>query len=148
MRLRVLLIVASVMLLGFAPAPFPKRDRQREDPTDVNGTWEFVLWESSGTRQQSTEGMYHIEMKRDEYAFVGKNGGGHTFYNMKLDPGASPSAFTWSRNNNVMFVGSYRLHKDEMTMIFASGNDLARRPTDFTAKRVEYRFVMRRIRRN
>ena len=37
-------------------------------------------------------------------------------------------------SNNVTYVGSYRLQKDEMTMIFASGNNLALRPTDFEAK--------------
>jgi hypothetical protein len=39
----------------------------------------------------------------------------------------------------VTFVGSYRLHKDEMTMIFAGGTRLADRPTDFAGKpEVEY----------
>jgi len=142
------LLVIAASALGFAPAPFPKPDRQREDPLDVNGTWEFVLWETSGTRSQSSEAMYLIEMKRDKYDFVGKNGGGRTHYQMTLDPGASPRAFTWSMSNQVTYVGSYRLQKDEMTMIFASGNNLASRPTDFSAKQVQYRFIMKRIRRD
>jgi len=146
-RTLALLVIASSSL-AFAPAPFPRPDRQREDPTDVNGTWEFVLWETSGTRSQGSETMYLIEMKRDKYVFLGKNGGaGRTDYQMTLDPGASPRAFTWSMGNQVMYVGSYRLQKDEMTMIFASGNNLAQRPTDFSAKQVQYRFIMKRIRR-
>jgi len=123
-RTLALLVIASSSL-AFAPAPFPRPDRQREDPTDVNGTWEFVLWETSGTRSQGSETMYLIEMKRDKYVFLVKNGGaGRTDYQMTLDPGASPRAFTWSMGNQVMYVGSYRLQKDEMTMIFAIGNNL------------------------
>ena len=139
-----LIVFAGV---GFAPAPLPKKERLREDPTDVFGTWEFVLWESGGVRSQGSEGMYLIEMTREKYDFVGKNGGGLSSYQMRLDPGTSPKSFTWSMNGRVMFVGSYRLQKDLMTMIFASGNDLARRPTDFEAKQVSYRFIMKRIKR-
>jgi len=47
----------------------------------------------------------------------------------------------------VMFVGSYRLQKDQMTMIFTNGTNLAQRPTDFDARQVPYRFIMRRIKR-
>src|SRR5258707_14562384 len=88
------LLVIAASALGFAPAPFPKPDRQREDPLDVNGTWEFVLWETNGTRSQSSETMYLIEMKRDKYVFVGKNGGGEADYHMKPGPGGSPPAVT------------------------------------------------------
>ena len=39
MRSRVLLVFVSLVLFGFAPAPFPRPDRQqREDQTDVGGT--------------------------------------------------------------------------------------------------------------
>src|SRR4051794_18374262 len=131
---RALALLAVMAAAGFAPAPFPKPERQRDDPTDVTGTWEFVLWEASGIRSQGSEGMYLIEMARDKYDFVGKNGAGRTHYEMKLEPGASPRAFTWSMNNNVSYVGSYRLQKDQMTMIFASGSRMDQRPTDFQAK--------------
>jgi len=49
-------------------------------------------------------------------------------------------------SNNVTFVGSYRLEKDRMTMIFSSGNDLAQRPTVFSG-RPQYRFIMKRVKR-
>src|SRR5262245_13619479 len=104
---RAFALLTVLAALGFAPAPFPKAQRQREDPTDVNGTWEFVLWETNGSRSQGSETQYLIEMTKDKYVFVGKNGGGRTDYQMRLDPGASPRSFTWSMNNNVMFVGSY-----------------------------------------
>lgn len=146
MRARVLLLLLC-FVLGFAPAPLPKRERQREDPTDVDGTWEFVLWEVTGSRSQVSEQTYLIEMSKEKYDFVPKNGGGRSAYKMRLDPTASPPAFTWEMHGSVMYVGSYRLQKDLMTMIFASGNNLAQRPTDFGAAQVQYRFIMKRIKR-
>jgi len=153
MRTRHLIGVLLFFVLaavGFAPAPFPKPERQRgENPLDVEGTWQLVLWETNGTRSQSSEEMYLIEMTREKYDFVGKNNNfGRTHYTMQLDPSRSPWAFTWSMNNNVMYVGSYKLVKDEMTIIFVGGNRMEARPTDFSAPQVQYRFVMKRLRRN
>jgi uncharacterized protein (TIGR03067 family) len=139
--------LALLAAVGFAPAPLPRQQRQREDPTDVNGTWEFVLWESGGARSQGSEMMYNIEMTKEKYDFVGKNGGGISHYEMRLEPSWSPMAFSWSMNGRVMYVGSYRLKKGEMTMVFTYGNNLSQRPTDFDSRSVQFRFIMRRIKR-
>ena len=144
---RALAVLIVLALLGFAPAPLPKRERQREDPTDVNGTWELTLWENGGRRSQESEQTFHIEMTREKYDFVSKGGGGVSHYDMRLDPSASPMSFTWSMSGRVMYVGSYRLQKDQMTMIFASGTNVAQRPTDFDGRQVQFRFIMRRIKR-
>jgi len=144
---RALVVLVVLAVVAFAPAPLPRRERMREDLTDVNGTWEFTLWENSGMRSQPSEQTYLIEMTKAKYDFVPKNGGGRSTYTMRLDPNASPPAFTWEMQGQVMFVGSYRLHRGQMTMIFTSGRDLAQRPTNFQDPRPPYRFVMRRIRR-
>src|SRR5262249_36600079 len=68
---RAFIVLTVLAVLGFAPAPLPKRERQRDDPTDVNGTWEFLLWESGGARSQSSEQTYLIEMTKEKYDFVG-----------------------------------------------------------------------------
>jgi uncharacterized protein (TIGR03067 family) len=144
MRFRVVLAVVSVALLGFAPAPFPKAERSRgDDRTDVGGTWEFVSAQSNGSEYQVN---YVSEMKREQFAFVWKDQPSRTVYVMRLDPNASPPSFTWSQNNQVMYVGSYRLRKDEMTMIFTGGNSVAARPTDFEGK-AAFRYVLRRVKR-
>ena len=88
--MRRVLPLLAVLALAFAPAPLPKKDRQREDPTDVNGTWEII-----------TKGDHY----REDYV-------------MRLDPTVSPPAFTWSRGGRLTFVGSYRLKKDQLTVIF------------------------------
>jgi uncharacterized protein (TIGR03067 family) len=144
--LRVLLIGGSLLLLGFAPAPFPKPDRNRgDDQTDVGGTWAFELYENSGRPDDYSKKEYVIEMTKEQFVFVTK-GNSRTVYVMRLDPTASPPSFTWSMNNTVMFVGSYRVQKNQVSMIFKYANNVAMRPTDFGSK-PEYHYVLRRIRR-
>ena len=47
-------------------------------------------------------------------------------------------------------VGSYRVsNRDEITMIFVGGMDLAARPTNFAAPPAQgWRFIMRRVKRD
>src|SRR5262249_4657146 len=66
-RVRLVLIVVSVALLGFAPAPLPRRDRHREDTTDVTGTWEFVLWENGGEREGHNEEAIQAKVTATHY---------------------------------------------------------------------------------
>ena len=141
-RRTILCLAAVVLSLAFAPAPFP-RERHRNDPTAVTGTWQFVRWEVSGL---STQATYTVEMSRDKFDFVAISGPARTHYEMRLFPDKTPHAFEWRMNGLARYVGSYRLKGDEMTMIFASGSQLERRPTDFSA-RTPYRFVLRRMKR-
>jgi uncharacterized protein (TIGR03067 family) len=143
MRIRVLLTVVSVALLGFAPAPFPKTERLRHDPNDVSGTWEYVRCENGGSVDPLANADYRLEMTKEQFTFVYK-GNSRTAYVMRLYPGASPPAFTWSQNNRVMYVGSYRMQNGQLTMIFNSGNSVEQRPTDFQG-RAGWRYDMRRV---
>jgi len=142
-----LLAVCTVALLGFAPAPFPRPDRHKVDPTAILGYYEFELWEHNGSPSKAS---YHIEIEKGKYHFVtlpNRGGPGNkTTYELRLDPTQTPYAFEWSMNNRVMYVGSYRMQGERLTMIFRNGQRLADRPTDFDGK-PEFRFVMRRIRR-
>jgi len=146
MRSRILLVATVVAVLGFAPAPLPRKDRRGDDLTDVNGTWEFVECQSNGNPYERTRQNYNADMTRERFTFASKGGGGGATYAMRLDPSASPPSFTWSQNNQVRWVGSYRLRKDEMVMIFGPGNRVEDRPTDFGGKPA-WRYVLRRIRR-
>jgi uncharacterized protein (TIGR03067 family) len=142
---RTLLCLAAVLLsLGFAPAPFPKRDRPTT-PGAVNGTWEFVVWEQNGSASTPTL-AYTIEMTREKFDFVRVDGKGRTSYQMRLDPTQSPHAFEWRMGGRVQYVGSYRLDGDRITLVFTSGDRLERRPTQFDGK-TPYRFVLRRVKR-
>src|SRR4051812_47388419 len=98
MRPRLLPIAVSVALMavGFAPAPFPKRERQRQDPTDVCGTWEFVIWEHNGERERQFEQTILAEVTRERFALRTREGGWRESFVMRLDATASPPSFTWS----------------------------------------------------
>jgi uncharacterized protein (TIGR03067 family) len=147
MRSRVLLVDAAAAVLGLAPAPLPRNDRHREDPSDVTGTWEFVLWETNGDRSREQERTHRVEMTREKFVFLGKDGGNRGEFVMRLDTAASPPAFTWSREvDQVKLVGSYRLHKGEMTMILTLGDRMPDRPIDFSGA-ATFKFVLRRVKR-
>ena len=142
MRIRVVLGVLSVILLGFAPAPFPKTERLRADPLDVTGTWEYVRCENGGTVDPTAHVHYKLEIAKDHFTFV-YQGNSRTRYDMHLYPKASPPAFTWSQNNRVMYVGSYRFANGQLTMMFNSGATVDQRPTDFQG-RAGWRYDMKR----
>lgn len=143
---RLLLLVASLALLGFAPAPLPRRERQRDDLADLTGVWVFVRCETNGrVDPPETHRDYRVEITRTEIAFLLRQAPRQPIQ-MTLDPGASPPSFSWSIEGRVRFVGSYRLERGELTMIFEHSSDLGSRPRDFTA-RPSYRYVMRRISR-
>jgi uncharacterized protein (TIGR03067 family) len=146
MRARILLIVTSVALLGFAPAPLPKQQRQREGPADVTGKWEVVLWVEDGLRIDDLED-FRVEMTKDSFVLVvlGRLDAYYR-YRLRLEPTASPPAFTWSFRDQTEFVGSYRLCGEEMTLILDRGDRLEARPIDFDGK-AGRRFVLHRIRR-
>lgn len=146
MIVRVLLLVVSVALFGFAPAPFPRKGRPG-GPAAVNGTWEVVACEHRGAANESIRANYVIEMTRGEAVFVEMNKKQRTVYPMKLDAKASPPSFAWMTGNRVGYVGSYRLEKDRMTLIFAPGSQVTDRPVDFTGTPT-WKYRLRRVKRN
>ena len=149
MRFRVALAVVGVALLGFAPAPFPRAERrQAEDLTDVAGTWAVTLWEHRGRRGRRTEELVHVRLTKERFVFVAKKTGREgESYGTCLDASVSPPAFTLSVGKRVELVGSYRLKKDQMIMIFTESERVEERPTDFSGTS-EYRVELRRIRRD
>jgi len=144
MPVRLVFVVVSVGLLAFAPAPLPRPERPRS-PTDVGGKWEFVTCELNGRPYESTSSNYKAEIGPKEFDFVPLGSGVRTSYEMRLDPSASPPAFTWSEHGKVVFVGSYRIKDGRLTLVFASGSRLESRPTDFAGRR-GWRYVLRRVR--
>src|SRR4051812_24139073 len=112
--MRCVLPLLAVLSLAFAPAPFPKKDRQREDQTDVDGTWEIITWEDRGVLRRGASETYRVEMTKRAAAIIAKGNQYREDYVMRLDPAMSPPAFTWSRGDRLTFVGSYRLRKDQL----------------------------------
>jgi uncharacterized protein (TIGR03067 family) len=146
MPARLLLIAASLALFGFAPAPFPRAERQRADPTDVTGTWVFTASEVNGAAQVPPTYLdYRVEMTKTQIVFSSAKGP-RTALVLTLDPNAAPPSFTWGVGNEVRYVGSYRLQRDELTMIFQISSRPDQRPTDFA--KPPWKYVLRRVKRN
>jgi uncharacterized protein (TIGR03067 family) len=149
---RLVLIFVGAALLGFAPAPFPRAERrQAGDLTDVAGTWAVTLWEHRGRRGRRTEELVHVRLTKERFDFIDKRSGNESEgYVIRLDVAAHPPAFTLrlgERAERVEMVGSYRLKKDELIMIFTESERVEERPTDFSGTS-EYRVELRRIRRD
>ena len=113
--------------------------------SDFTGTWEVAVCEFRGAANESIRANYVLEMTKGQTVFVEKNGK-RTLYPMRLDSTTSPPSFTWATGARVGYVGSYRLHKNEMVIIFAPGERVADRPVDF-AGQVTWKYVLRRTNR-
>jgi len=143
MPVRLLFAVVSVGLLGFAPAPLPRKERRPDPQADLRGEWVLVrLCDGAGDAPLGELAKHRVRITRDTIAF----GPDDLPMQMALDPGASPPSVTWSINRNVLFVGSYRLAGNELTLVFAASRRLEDRPKDFDGT-PPYRYVMRRISR-
>lgn len=142
MAMRILLFVTCVALFGLAPAPFPRTNRPRNEPSGLNGTWEVVRCEHRGVANESIQANYLIEIKNGEAVFVEKKGV-RTIYPMDLDAKATPPSFTWKTGNRVGYVGSYRLEKDSITLIFEPGTEVVDRPKDFRGP-TTWKYVLKR----
>jgi len=144
-RLRLPLLLVVLAGVGFAPAPLPRKDRQRDDQADLTGQWVFVRCDTNGRADPpETYDRYRIEITRTTIAF--NVGGPPAPIAMSLEPAASPPMFTWTIDRRVQFVGSYRLRRNELTMIFKMTSNVEARPKEFDGA-PEYRYVMRRVSR-
>jgi len=151
---RLLCVTAVVAVLGFAPAPLPKRERtvNRDDMEVLQGVWRMTYQESGGT---PTGHDYHVLIKGDHWAFISGvntpiNGNEHSYY-LHLDQTVSPRAMEWAndKEGSSGWVASYKIEGKKLTVIYQSGTlkqNLNQRPTDFVGKapfKMEFEFVRR-----
>jgi uncharacterized protein (TIGR03067 family) len=142
---RLLLVLATAALIGFAPAPFPKKKRAQtvDDLGALQGTWKVVVYEHNRTPMTSA---YQVEIDKDQWKFVRPTNGVMTTtatYQLRLHPKAAPPAFDWKGlgATSLSLVGSYRLEGKRLTIIF--GYTGSPRPTDFTGG-TGYRMILER----
>lgn len=141
------LLCATVILFtfGFAPAPFPKREKPtRDDLETFQGIWRMTHQESSGN---ATPHNFKARVRGNRWTFiylnqnVESNGPAYFF---SLDQKVSPRALEWKGSQEATggWVGSYRIEGRKLTIVYDSGTlkDLSRRPTDFVG-RVPHKMV-------
>jgi uncharacterized protein (TIGR03067 family) len=142
---RLICLLVVVACVGFAPAPFPRREKRQDDFQAIQGIWKVVVYESNGA--PLTNNNLRVRIEGLNWHFYRENNGQKTpssTYALRLEPKASPAAFDWSQPHNVqnpMYIGSYLLERKRLTIVFGNANQP--RPTDF-ATRMGYRMVMER----
>src|SRR4051794_28694319 len=133
---RLLCLAALLAIVGFAPAPLPRKGRavKRDDLAVLQGVWKMTYQDAGGT---PTDHNFEVVVKGDRWDFVqpGRRGGGGGYY-LTLDQTVSPRALEWAfdQNRTSGWVGSFRIQGKTLTVVYTSGTlkkDLGKRPTDF-----------------
>lgn len=147
MRVRILLVLALAAAVGFAPAPFPKKERRssRDDLEAMQGLWRMTAYESGGSPVGHN---YKVRIRNNRWTFISLDGNQEretASYIYTLEYRVSPRAFEWrsTRESNSGWVGSYRLDGRKLTIVFGTGTlkQVGTRPVDFNGK-PSYRMVL------
>jgi uncharacterized protein (TIGR03067 family) len=135
MQFRCLLLLLSVAVVGFTPAPFPRPGKKKvDDQQAIRGTWKVRLYESNGAPLPTN---YQVKIEKGRWSFFNETPNGTTpssSYEFHIDPGVKPAAFDWRFINNPRpsWHGSYRIDGRKLTIVFTTAG--AARPTDFMAR--------------
>lgn len=137
---RMLILLLAVAAAGFAPAPFPKKERaqNRDDLEAMQGMWRMTAYQSGGS---SISHNYKVRIKGNRWTFIlldGNRESESAKYVYNLETRVTPRAFEWKSSPEAVtgWVGSYRLERRKLTIIFQSGTlkQVGTRPTDFAGK--------------
>jgi uncharacterized protein (TIGR03067 family) len=127
MPCRTLLCLAAALLsLAFAPAPFPRAKRPKDDLTRMQGNWVLISAMSGGTPQTS---KLQAIIARDHLFLV--DPAGKYRWNITIDPRASPKALDMrlpAGNSSTLLRTAYSLEGDTLKICYQPGQ-WAVRPT-------------------
>src|SRR5687767_2868555 len=122
---RLVCLIAVALALGFAPAPFPKRDRAaaRDDLETMQGVWRMTAQESGG---RATPHEFKARIAGGRWTFINTGGGRESdgpSYHFTLDQKVAPRALEWKSSANATsgWLGSYRIEGRKLTIIYNSG---------------------------
>jgi uncharacterized protein (TIGR03067 family) len=136
---RLLCATAILAAFGFAPAPFPKKEKpSRDDLETLQGVWRMTRQESSGNASPHN---YKARVRGNRWTFVilnqNQESDGPAYY-FALDQRVAPRALEWKSTQEATggWVGSYRIEGRTLTIVYNSGTlkDVTSRPTDFVGK--------------
>jgi uncharacterized protein (TIGR03067 family) len=140
MKLYRLLCAAAVLaVFGFAPAPFPKKEKPTKDDLEtLQGVWRMTM---QGYRGNASPHRFNARVRGNRWTFVNLDGNRETdgiAYFFALDQKSSPRVLEWKSTQEATsgFVGSYRFEGRTLTIVYDSGTlkDRQRLPRDFDGR--------------
>src|SRR5262249_43485264 len=117
-RERLALLVVAALSLGFAPAPFPRPQKNRTDLQKMQGLWNLVEERSEGQPRQPVRQL-QVTIRGERLAFV-VGGKEADTWTLALDPAKKPRTLDLKRENNTNWVlpGLYAVDGDSLTLAF------------------------------
>ena len=128
--MRTSLLVLALLSLAFAPAPFPRRDRARDDAKRIEGRWRQVMGPNVGMNVLIEHGrMIFSDWKMS-------SPGSRISYDLTINPRERPATFDLDYGTDgATFVAIYKVEGD--TLIFCIRRAHLGRPTAFAGPDTE-----------
>ncbi len=130
-----LVLLLTLGLVGFAPAPVPKPNKVLDLPA-LAGSWQLSRY-LRGDKDSLLGRNMRISIQNNTCTFFVTDPGqaerkGST-YVMKVDPTAKPPMFSWFSQDGKtrQFVGTYKADRNKLIIVFVVANLDDSRPTDF-----------------
>jgi uncharacterized protein (TIGR03067 family) len=133
--MRCVLPLLAVLLLGFAPVPFPRADRTKADLKKLQGEWVRVSHAVGGNPLAPAETTLVVAGDRLEYGeHPGKEG-----WKVVLNARTRPKRFdrAWQQTQllpSACWIGVYALEGDTLTICSVRNGDEADRPKNLDGK--------------
>jgi uncharacterized protein (TIGR03067 family) len=130
-RRTLLCLAAALLSLAFAPAPFPRARRTRDDLTRIQGTW---ILESAMSGGKPTPSKLQAIIAQD-HLFLVDNGGKYR-WDFTIDPTARPKALDMRfprGNTSDLLRTAYSLEGDTLKICYQP-DQWTVRPTSVSGK--------------
>jgi uncharacterized protein (TIGR03067 family) len=128
-----LLVALAVLLLGFAPAPFPRRDRQRPASFDQDLKILQGAWKGDAKSSDRTGLSFSAAIKGNQFTLTIL--GRRITWQLQPQGGSSPRALYIKNESGRVFLGIYRLEGDTLFICISTTGT---RPSVFNANRKGY----------
>jgi uncharacterized protein (TIGR03067 family) len=131
---RQMLFCLALLLVGFAPAPFP---RPRRNDTDINlarfqGTWKVVAhhaWQN-GQKRPSPWSITHVRVRQHQWTLL-EGAREVVSYRIELHPNNKPCHIDWrGTQGEALWLGLIRRKADRVEVLYYSASN---RPANFEA---------------
>jgi uncharacterized protein (TIGR03067 family) len=145
MRTRMLLF-ASLLVMGFAPAPLPRRDRPQGDLEKMQGTWVVVSWRYMGKELSNGPRKGEVTFKRNHLTInemVEGNPPMQFVYSIAKGkwPRTIDCLYALDGTSRLKLTGIYRFDGDTLTICYTQNS---KRPIRFEGNGTSWLMVLKR----